>query len=114
MEAVMPTTQTTIRLDPVLKGNLEQLSKLRSMTLNKLVTLALEQFVASDARALRQELRQSLEVLEKISAQDPRFETAIAEAAAAEAAMVEDPVEGTPYLTEDRPATRAVRDILSA
>jgi predicted transcriptional regulator len=110
----MPTTQTTIRLDPVLKGNLEHLSRLRSMTLNRLVTLALEQFVASDARALRQELKQSLAVLERISAEDPQFEAAIAEAAAAEAALVEDPVEGTPYPAGDRTATRAVRDILSA
>jgi predicted transcriptional regulator len=110
----MPTTQTTIRLDPVLKGNLEQLSRLRSMTLNKLVTLALEQFVASDSRALQQELRESLKVLEKIAADDPGFERAIAETAAAEAAIAEDPVEGTPFLAEGRTATRAVRDILSA
>jgi hypothetical protein len=110
----MQTTQTTIRLDPVLKGNLEQLSRLRSMTLNKLVTLALEQFVANDARALQQELRESLSILERIAADDPGFERAIAETAAAEAALVEDPVEGTPYVTEGRTATRVVRDILSA
>ena len=52
----MQTIQTTIRLDPVLKGNLEKLSELRAMTLNKLVTLALEQFVVNDALALQPQL----------------------------------------------------------
>jgi predicted transcriptional regulator len=107
----MQTVQTTIRLDPALKGNLDKLSALREMPLNKLVTLALEQFVVSDAIALQRELRESLAVLERIAADDPGFEKAIAETAAAEAAMAEDPVEGA---VRPASATRVVRDILSA
>lgn len=108
----MQTVQTTIRLDPALKGNLEKLSALRSMTLNKLVTQALEQFVVNDALALQRELRDSLAALERIAAEDPRFEKAIAGIAAAEAAMIEDPVEGEPFVAERSTATGAVRDIL--
>ena len=86
----MDAIQTTIRLDPTLKGNLEQLSRLRGMTLNKLVTKALEQFVMDDAQLLRQELRASLATLHTMAAEDPGFEKAIALTAAAEAAMIMD------------------------
>lgn len=109
----MPTVQTTIRLDPVLKDKLEELSRLRATTLNKLVTTALESYVVTDARAMQEELKASLATLERIASEDPRFERAIAETAAAEAAIIEDPVEGEAF-AEDRPATAAVRDILSA
>jgi len=110
----MQTIQTTIRLDPVLKGKLEELSRLHATTLNKLVTAAREEFVVTDARAMQQDLKASLATLQRIAGEDPRFERAIAETAAAEAAIVEDPVEGEPFVSEDRPATKAVRDILSA
>jgi predicted transcriptional regulator len=108
----MDTVQTTIRLDPALKGNLDELSRLRAVTLNRLVAQALEQFVVRESMALQQELRASLSRLERMTSQDPGFERAIDETAAVEAAMTADPAEGEVVLGQERAATSVVREIL--
>jgi hypothetical protein len=108
----MNAVQTTIRLDPALKSNLDELSRLRAVTLNRLVAQALEQFVVRESVALQRELRDSLSRLERMATEDRQFERAIGETAAAEAAMVADSAEGQVVRGRERAATSVVREIL--
>ena len=105
--------QTTIRLEPDLKQALVKLSKLRSVTFNKMVTQALEQFVVTESRDLQAELRESLKQIDAIAARDPDYEKGIAAVAAAEAALIDDPVEGTPMMEQEK-TTERVRGLLRA
>lgn len=110
----MPTTATTIRLDAPLRDGLLKLSKLRSTTLNKMISSALRDFLANDTLVLQQEFEASIKDLQRLALHDPDFDLAIEKAVTAELSTSEDPAQGTILLPGQHGTTDLVRDLLSA
>jgi predicted transcriptional regulator len=116
----MPAVATTFRIDPRLKDQLGKLGEMRRTPMNKLVNHALERYVAQEYSLLEAELEASLDALRAQRRQDPDFDAAIDRFARAEAAGVEDPVEGQAFRRgSGEPAppahgtTARLRDLLS-
>ena len=85
---------TTIRLDPVLKDQLNRLSVLTDQSINEMTNEALRQFIQSRSLELEKELETRLEALRASRRSDPGFRRGIAAFGKAEAALEYDPVEG--------------------
>lgn len=92
----MTAIQTTVRLDPEVKEQLGTLSEIVGESRNALVNEALREFLDSRSRKAEAGLEAMLTKLRAYRKTDPGYRKAIAEAAAAEAAIApeDDPVEG--------------------
>lgn len=104
----------TLRVDQSLKDHLTKLGELRQMTVNKLITQALLQFVAKETRVVQEELEASLTALRQYQEADPGFEQAIEDVVMAEQSTDDDPAQGDVAFSEDYEATALVRSLLRA
>ena len=108
------TVAMTLRLDQNLKDHLGKISELRKTPMNKLATLALQQFVAAETRSLEAELEASLAALKVYRDSNPEFETAIDGIVVAELSTANDPAQGEVIEAGDSETTAKVRSLLSA
>ncbi|GAB5446960.1 hypothetical protein [Gymnodinialimonas sp.] len=104
----------TLRVEQNLKDHLAKLSEHRQMTMNKLITQALVQFVSKESLAVEEELEASLATLKAYRASDPNFEQAIDGVVTAELSTDVDPAQGDVVFPEDHEATTLVRNLLRA
>lgn len=104
----------TLRVDQSLKDHLAKLGELRHMTMNKLITQALLQFVSKETLVVQEELEASLTALRRYQESDPNFEQAIEDVVMAELSTDNDPAQGDVDFSEDYEATTLVRSLLSA
>ncbi|WP_050603696.1 hypothetical protein [Ruegeria sp. 6PALISEP08] len=110
----MDVVQTTVRIDRKLKERLDHLNKLRKMQFNKMVNIALQEFLINDANAMRQELSDSLADLDRIMSEDPGFEKAWQSFVEAEAEVSDDPDEGEAFTSGEHSISEEIEDILGA
>lgn len=112
----MERVQTTLRLEQHIRAGLELIGSKRGMTLNKLMNLALQQFVAREVESLEAEASDTLARLRSYRDRDPDFTRAIEAVVEAEASAGDDPAEGKIVGdAKTRPSlTGTVADILDA
>ncbi|HEX7880796.1 MAG TPA: toxin-antitoxin system HicB family antitoxin [Candidatus Eisenbacteria bacterium] len=83
----------TLRIDPLLRRQLDELAEASDTPLNRLINEALRDFVGKRSLALEGELQSRIERLRAYRRHDPNHERAIEAFAKAEG-TVPDPVEG--------------------
>ena len=86
----------TLRMPPKLYNALSTLSGVARRSMNDLISEAVLKFVAAESKVQARDLEKTLENLRTYVDNDPDFEKAIAEFAAAEAEHA-DPLEGQAY-----------------
>jgi predicted transcriptional regulator len=89
----MPRKSFTLRIEPLLRQQLDELAEASETPLNRLINDALRDFVGKRSLELEGELQSRLDRLRSYRRQDPKHEKAIEAFAKAEGA-VPDPVEG--------------------
>ncbi len=102
---------TTIRLTPENEHGLRLLNVELRRPINKLVNLAVADFIETKAETLQVKLEQTLAHLKAYRRHDPGFRKAIAQFAEAEATLV-DPAEGRSRELPAGPAVTRVREAL--
>lgn len=106
--------QTTLRLEPGLHQSLQVLQATLGTPLNKLVNMALAEFVASKAANVEAELEIALKRIKALRRADPAFAKDLQAIAAAEAKYGKnDPAQGKAFL-EKPSAVSKVRRVVAA
>jgi hypothetical protein len=101
----------TLRLDPQVQTALSELSKLMRRPVNKLVNEAIRDYLDRRGREAEGELEGTLERLRAYRKTDPQLRRSLDEFAEAEAAVVEDPAEGT--VARSEPIRSEIQDLLN-
>ena len=106
--------QTTLRLEPGLHQRLQVLQATLGTPLNKLVNMALAEFVASKAAQVESELETALKKIQALRRADPTFAKDFKAVAAAETKYGKnDPVQGKAF-REKPSAVSQVRRVVAA
>jgi hypothetical protein len=101
--------QTTLRLEPELRNGLEVLQTALGTPLNKLVNMAVADFVAAKSAHVEFELEAALKRIKALRRADPTFAKEFKAIAAAEIKhRKHDPVEGRAFREEPAKTTSAV------
>ncbi len=103
---------TTIRFDPLVKGGLAMLSKLKGRSINQIVNEAAKEYVARLNLEVEDDLESTLDDLRAYQKSDPKFYRAMAEFVEAEATVKHDPAEGR-IVTQINPTKSVVRKLLN-
>jgi hypothetical protein len=107
--AVPARVQTTLRLEPELRNGLEVLQTALGTPLNKLVNMAVADFVAAKAAHVESELEAALKKIKALRRADPTFAKEFKAIAAAEIKhRKRDPVEGRAFREEPAKTPSAV------
>ena len=110
--------QTTLRLEPELRSGLEVLQTALGTPLNKLVNMAVADFVAAKAAHVESELEAALKKIKTLRRADPAFAKDFKAIAAAELRhRKRDPVEGKAFReapAESASAVSLVRRVVAA
>ena len=107
--------QTTLRLEPKLHNGLELLQATLGTPLNKLVNMAVADFVAAKAAHVESELEDALKRIKALRRADPAFASDFEAIAAAERKHGKrDPVEGKAFREEPASAVAMVRRVVAA
>jgi predicted transcriptional regulator len=107
--------QTTLRLEPELRSGLETLQAALGTPLNKLVNMAVADFVAAKAAHLETELEAALEKIKTLRHADPTFSKDFKAIAAAELRHGKrDPVQGRAFREKPASAVSLVRRVVAA
>jgi hypothetical protein len=107
--------QTTLRLEPELRSGLEVLQTALGTPLNKLVNMAVADFVAAKAAHVESELEAALKKIKALRRADPTFAKEFKAIAAAEIKYRKhDPVEGKAFREEPASAVALVRRVVAA
>jgi hypothetical protein len=107
--------QTTLRLEPELRSGLEVLQTALGTPLNKLVNMAVADFVAAKAAHVESELEAALKKIKALRRADPTFANEFKAIAAAEIKhRKRDPVEGKAFREEPASAVALVRRVVAA
>ncbi len=107
--------QTTLRLEPELRSGLEVLQTALGTPLNKLVNMAVADFVAAKAAHVESELEAALKKIKALRRADPTFAKEFKAIAAAEIRhRKRDPVEGKAFREEPASAVALVRRVVAA
>jgi hypothetical protein len=114
--AAAPTrVQTTLRLEPELRSGLEVLQTALGTPLNKLVNMAVADFVAAKAAHVESELEAALKKIKALRRADPTFAKEFKAIAAAEIKYRKhDPVEGKAFREQPASAVALVRRVVAA
>jgi hypothetical protein len=111
---------TTFRFSPVVQKRLELLGKLRRTPLNRLVNIAVDEYVATALAEVETNLAETLDRIRAARVADSDFESAISDFANAEATLAsQDPLKGKPFVASKRrtgkkKTTQVLRQILNA
>jgi hypothetical protein len=112
--AASARVQTTLRLDPDLHSGLEVLQATLGTPLNKLVNMAVADFVAAKAARVESELEDALKRIKALRRADPTFTADAAANAASEAQRRRrDPVEGKAFREKPASAVALVRRVVA-
>jgi hypothetical protein len=107
--------QTTLRLEPELRSGLEVLQTALGTPLNKLVNMAVADFVAAKAAHVESELEAALKKIKALRRADPTFAQEFKAIAAAEIKhRKRDPVEGKALREQPASAVALVRRVVAA
>ncbi len=107
--------QTTLRLEPELHEGLELLQATLGTPLNKLVNMAVADFVAAKAAHVEAELEAALKKIKALRRADPTFARAFEAIAVAQAKHGKrDPVEGKAFREKPMSAVAMVRRVVAA
>lgn len=113
--AVPARVQTTLRLEPELRSGLEVLQSALGTPLNKLVNMAVAEFVAAKAAHVESELEAALKKIKTLRRADPTFAKDFKAIAAAEVKhRKQDPVEGKAFREKPASAVSLVRRVVAA
>ena len=117
--AALPSrVQTTLRLEPELRSGLELLQAALGTPLNKLVNMAVAEFVSAKAAHVESELEAALKKIKTLRRADPAFVKDFKAIAAAELRhRKQDPVEGKAFreaAAETASAVSLVRRVVAA
>lgn len=106
--------QTTLRLEPDVHQKLQVLQSALGTPLNKLVNMAVAEFVASKAAQIESDLEMALKKIRALRRADPTFAKDFKALAAAEAKYGKnDPVQGKAF-REKPSAVSVVRRVVAA
>ena len=107
--------QTTLRLEPELRSGLEVLQTALGTPLNKLVNMAVADFVAAKAAHVESELEAALKRIKTLRRADPTFAKEFKAIAAAEIKYCKhDPVEGKAFREDPASAVSLVRRVVAS
>jgi hypothetical protein len=107
--------QTTLRLEPELRSGLEVLQTALGTPLNKLVNMAVADFVAAKAAHVESELEAALKKIKALRRADPTFAKEFKAIAVAEIKYrKQDPVEGKAFREQPASAVALVRRVVAA
>lgn len=107
--------QTTLRLEPELRSGLEVLQTALGTPLNKLVNMAVADFVAAKAAHVESELEAALKRIKTLRRADPTFAKEFKAIAAAEIKYRKhDPVEGKAFREDPASAVSLVRRVVAS
>ena len=107
--------QTTLRLEPELRSGLEILQSALGTPLNKLVNMAVADFVAAKTAHVESELQAALKKIKALRRADPTFAKEFKAIAAAEIKYRgHDPVAGKAFREEPASAVALVRRVVAA
>lgn len=107
--------QTTLRLEPELRSGLEVLQTALGTPLNKLVNMAVADFVAAKAAHVESELEAALKKIKALRRADPTFAKEFEAISAAEIKhRKRDPVEGKAFREQPASAVALVRRVVAA
>jgi hypothetical protein len=107
--------QTTLRLEPEFRSGLEVLQTALGTPLNKLVNMAVTDFVAAKAAHVESELEAALKKIKALRRADPTFAKEFKAIAAAEIKYRRhDPVEGKALREQPASAVALVRRVVAA
>ena len=107
--------QTTLRLEPELRSGLEVLQTALGTPLNKLVNMAVADFVAAKAAHVESELEAALKKIKTLRRADQTFAKEFKAIAAAEIKYRKhDPVEGKAFREDPASAVSLVRRVVAS
>lgn len=114
-DSSMATKASTHRLDPEVQESLDELSRVLRQPKNRIINEAVASYVQQRSLQAERELESTVLALKKLRKRDPKFGSAIANFASAEAEYAgQDPAEGTVVTTPVRGVHDEIRSVLYA